>query len=91
GKVREGETEIGNLTVGRYFLHVTDPGAHAYSVKSEATDTLNLEVEEGETYYVEETISMGIMVGRPNLSPSDQANFDDAYPKMKPAKPLKGK
>lgn len=89
GRVREGETPIGNLTVGRFFLHVTDPGEHTYTVKTEVTENLTMELEAGETYFVEETVSMGVLVGRLNLSPSDMANFDAAYPKMKPAKPLK--
>jgi hypothetical protein len=89
GRVREAEVPIGNLTAGRYFLHVTDPGEHTYTVKTEVTENLTMELEAGETYFVEETVSMGVLVGRLNLSPSDIANFDAAYPKMKPAKPLK--
>jgi len=89
GRVREGETPIGNLTSGRYFLHVTDPGEHTYTVKTEVTENLTMELEVGETYFVEETVSMGILVGRLNLSPSNSNAFDEAFPKMKPAKPLK--
>lgn len=89
GRVRENEVPIGNLTSGKYFLHVTDPGVHTYTVKTEVTENLTMELEVGETYFVEETVSMGILVGRLNLSPSNANAFDEAYPKMKPAKPLK--
>lgn len=85
-KVREGETELGKLSSGTYFVHVTDPGAHEYTVHSEAKDILNLEVEAGETYYVIGSISMGFLAGRPNLSPSDQAAFDAMADKLKVAK-----
>jgi pyruvate/2-oxoglutarate dehydrogenase complex dihydrolipoamide acyltransferase (E2) component len=85
-KVREGETELGKLSSGTYFVHVTDPGAHAYTVHSEAKDILNMEVEAGETYYVIGSISMGFLAGRPNLSPSDQAIFNGMEAKLKPAK-----
>ncbi|NDK37938.1 hypothetical protein DT603_03675 [Pseudoxanthomonas gei] len=88
-KVREGETELGKLSSGTYFVHVADPGAHEYTVHSEAKDILNLEVEAGETYYVIGSITMGFMAGRPNLSPSDQAVFDGMSSKLKPAKPIK--
>ena len=88
-KVREGETELGKLSSGSYFVHVADPGAHEYTVHSEAKDILNLEVEAGETYYVIGSITMGFMAGRPNLSPSDQAVFDGMADKLKPAKPIK--
>ena len=30
-KVREGTTELGTLISGGYFVHVADPGAHAYT------------------------------------------------------------
>ena len=48
---------------------VAEPGAHAYTVHSEAKDVLNLEVEAGETYFVSGGVSMGVLAGRPNLSP----------------------
>ena len=50
---------------------------------SEAKDVLNLEVERGQTYYVQGSISMGVMVGRPNLAPSDPATFAGMKDKLK--------
>ena len=88
-KVREGAIELGKLSNGSYFVHVAEPGAHEYTVHSEAKDILNLEVEAGETYYVIGGITMGFLAGRPNLSPSDQAAFDGMKAKLKPAAPLK--
>jgi len=52
-------------------------------MKSEATDQLNLEIEAGETYFVKCTISMGLMVGRPKLSPSDINELEKAKAKLK--------
>lgn len=89
GRVRESDVPIGNLTAGKFFIHITEPGEHTYTVKTEVTENLTMELEVGETYFVEETVSMGILVGRLNLSPSNGNAFDEAYPKMKPAKPLK--
>ncbi len=90
-KVREGETELGKLSNGSYFVHVTTPGPHAYVVHSEAKDVLNLEVEAGETYYLVGGVSMGVFAGRPNLSPSDQGTYSAIAAKLKPAKPIKPK
>jgi uncharacterized protein DUF2846 len=90
-KVREGENELGKLSNGTYFVYATEPGAHEYTVHSEAKDILNLEVEAGETYYVTGGITMGVFAGRPNLSPSDQTTFDALVGKLKPAKPIKKK
>lgn len=75
--VREGDEGIGRLGNGRYFVHVAEPGIHEYNISGEVTDTLRLEIEEGETYYVQQTINMGIMMGRPVLTPSDQAAFEE--------------
>lgn len=82
-KVREGTTELGKLRSGKYFVAAIEPGLHEYVVHSEAKDVLTMEVEAGETYYVQGTITMGIMAGRPNLSPSDQATFDGMANKLK--------
>ncbi|WP_202845378.1 DUF2846 domain-containing protein [Luteimonas saliphila] len=85
-KVRENGEELGKLGSGVYFVHTTQPGVHEYVVHSESEDVLTLEVEEGETYYVQGSITMGVLVGRPNLSPSDETVFAAASTKLKPAK-----
>ncbi|HVI58135.1 MAG TPA: DUF2846 domain-containing protein [Luteimonas sp.] len=82
-KVREGDTELGKLASGTYFVVPVAPGAHQYTVHSEAKDILNLEVEAGETYYVIGSVTMGLFAGHPNLSPSDQATFEGMLPKLK--------
>lgn len=82
-KVREGQTELGKLRSGKYFIANVEPGTHEYTVHSEAKDVLTMEVEAGETYYVQGTITMGFMAGRPNLSPSDQTTFDGMASKLK--------
>jgi hypothetical protein len=82
-KVREGQAELGKLSSGSFFVANLPTGAHEFTVHSEAKDVLNIEVEAGETYYVQGSISMGIMVGRPNLAPSDEATFNTMKPKLK--------
>jgi len=84
-KVREGETELGKLGNGNYFFIDVEPGAHEYVVHSEVKDILPLEVDAGEVYYVQGSLSMGVMVGRPNLSPADKTKFETAG-KMKLSK-----
>lgn len=74
--VHEGDANISKIGNGSYQLVLAEPGTHAYQIKSEATDTLRLELDPGETYYVKEYITMGIMVGRPHLVLSDKATFD---------------
>jgi hypothetical protein len=76
--VNEHGEKISSLGSGRYFVLVTEPGRHEYTVKSEAKDVLALEVESDETQYAMCRIKMGIMAGRPDLRPSTEAEFRDA-------------
>ena len=83
-KVREGDTVLGKLSSGSFFVAEVPAGTHEYYVKSEGKDdTLVLEVEAGETYYVSAGISMGFLAGQGNLSPSDEAAFNEANKKKK--------
>ncbi len=75
--VREGDTGIGKPTNGTYFIHVTDPGIKEYNISFEARDTMRMEVEAGETYYVVESITMGLIGARPNLTESTEAAFQE--------------
>lgn len=83
-KVREGDAVLGKLSNGAFFVVDVPVGTHEYYAKSEGKDdTLTLEVEAGETYYVAGSITMGVFTGQGNLSPSDQAAFDEANKKKK--------
>ncbi|MDF3029681.1 MAG: hypothetical protein K0R03_239 [Moraxellaceae bacterium] len=81
-KVREDKQELGVLKNSSYFVADVAPGKHTYVVHSEAKDKLTLEVEEGEVYYVEGGITMGLLAGRPNLSPSAAEAFEASRAKM---------
>jgi hypothetical protein len=85
-KVREAGKELGLMKNGSYFVIAATPGRHEYEVHSEAKDILPVEVEAGEVYYVSGSLSMGVMVGRPNLTPSDAAAFEAVRAKLKPSK-----
>ena len=73
--VNESGQKVSSLGAGTYFVMVTDPGKHEFTVKSEAKDVLALEVEPDETQYAKCRIKMGIMVGRPDLAPATEAEF----------------
>lgn len=90
-KVRENGVELGTLSSGHYFIVDADPGVHNYSATTEATDTITLEVEDGETYFVETAVAMGALIYRPNIRPSTREVFVAKLTGMKPAKPLKVK
>jgi hypothetical protein len=75
--VRENEdtNEIARLGAGKYWVHVAEPGKHVFYTTGEKTDKLNMELEPDETYFVKCSIGMGIMAGRPQVSPSDREAF----------------
>lgn len=73
--VNENGAKVSSLGAGKFFVMRTTPGRHEFTVKSEAKDILALEVDEGETQFAKCKIKMGIMAGRPDLAPSDEAEF----------------
>lgn len=85
-KVREAGKELGKLTNGAYFVHITGPGVHSYTAKSEPEmkDRLRLEVDPGETYFVEGALTKGLVIGVADLLPSTRARFDKVARKLKP-------
>jgi hypothetical protein len=87
--IRENGKMLGTTNNGRYWVLTTTPGKHTFTTKSEATDTLNIEAEPDETQYVKCKIAMGIMAGRPNLSPATKADFDEKADKIKMSDPDK--
>lgn len=74
--VNENGAKVSSLGAGKYFIMATDPGTHEFSVKTEAKDTLKLLVEDGETQFAMCKIKMGILVGRPDIAPSTENDFN---------------
>jgi hypothetical protein len=89
-KVREDGVALGKLTNGAYFVQAAAPGIHTYTatMEPEMKDHLRLEVDAGETYFVEGILTKGVVVGVADLSPSDRAAFDKASGHLKPAPPI---
>ena len=88
--VRERGAALGKLTNGAYFVQITDPGPHTYTAveEPELKDKLKLEVDPGETYFVEGTLTKGVVIGAADLlTPSDRASFDAAAHDLKMANP----
>jgi len=73
--IHENGEKVSSLGGGRYFIMNAAPGKHEFSVKTEATDQLTLELEPDERQFVACRIKMGIMVGRPDIRPSSEEEF----------------
>ena len=82
-KVRENGIELCKLGSGSFCTLQVPVGKHEYVTKTEAKDVLNMEVESGETYYVQASISMGVVAGHSNLAPSTKEVFEGMKAKLK--------
>ncbi|MBC7769905.1 MAG: hypothetical protein H7124_14070 [Phycisphaerales bacterium] len=72
---------IGSLPNGQYFEYAAPAGVHNYNIRGPMAvnldeDRLRIEVEPGETYYIEQTVRMGLLTGGFRLVPSTLAEFE---------------
>ncbi len=91
GKAAKDSPMLGNLPNGGAFGFDADAGVHSYNITgpmavNKAEDRLRMEVEPGETYYVEQTVRMGLMTGGFRLVPADEARFVASHTKLETAK-----
>jgi len=82
-KVRENGIELCKLSNGTFCTVQAPVGKHLYATDSDGKNVLNLEVESGETYYLQASISMGMMAGNANLAPSKKEDFEGMKGKLK--------
>ena len=84
--VKENGRKLGNLSNGAYFVLPVDPGEHVFTAATENKDTLRLEVDAGETYFVRGTVYLGLVLGEASIFPSDEASFEQVYHNLHRAK-----
>ena len=87
--VRENGAALGKLTNGAYFVQPAGPGQHTYTAKTEPElkDHLRIEIDAGETYFVEGALTKGVVIGTADISPSSRAAFESAAADLKLAPP----
>jgi hypothetical protein len=88
GKPAPDAPKLGDLPNGGAFAIDVEPGIHAYNITgplavNKAEDRLRLEVEPGQTYYVEQTVRIGLITSGFRLSPADEARFTQSHAKLK--------
>jgi hypothetical protein len=84
--VKEKGRRLGNLSNGAFFTLPVDPGLHVFTAATENKDTLHIEVEAGQTYYVRGTVYMGLIIAEAGILPSDEASFEGVFYHLHPAK-----
>ena len=90
--VREDGKALGKLTNGAWFALDEPPGPHTFTAKTEPEfkDKLTLKVDAGEIYFVEGTLTHGVVIGIADLTPSDRGAFNAAAKDLKPAEQATG-
>jgi hypothetical protein len=81
--VRESGKMIGRPGPGHYFILPVEPGLHKYATKVEAADTLSVEMEPDQTFYVKCSMVPGAITYNANIAPSSKEEFDAVSHKLK--------
>jgi len=84
--VREGKVVIGRLPVSSWFVVPVEPGWHTYSVWGRR-DGMQIQIEAGQTYYVNCEIGMGDGSFRSTLTPTQEWRFDAVVAKLGQTQP----
>src|SRR5437773_2374430 len=59
---------VTTLYSGTYYPYVSDPGEIEFSAKTEASDSVTIDVKAGQTYFLKGTVGVGFFVGHPHLT-----------------------
>jgi hypothetical protein len=66
--VNAGAEPIVKLVPGGYYGYLAEPVETEFSAKTEATSSITVDLEPGETYYLKGDVGVGLLVGRPELT-----------------------
>ena len=86
-QVHDGTDLIGVLRSGTFFYLHTKPGAHTYSAQTVVSNSIAIDVVEGETYFIEGDVTMGYRVGHPRLRQRQANKAQPAIAKLRYAVP----
>jgi hypothetical protein len=84
-KIRENGVSLGKMWGGKYIVQLAEPGPHTYTAATESRNTLHIELDDGETYYIRCSVQMGLLIDEPDMSPSDKATFEKESKHLRPA------
>ncbi len=84
-RVREHGKALGKLGNGAYFIRSEEPGVHTFTDKlePELKDRLTLQIDPGQTYFVEGTLTSGLVLSAADLEPSTVEKFNKAIKSLK--------
>lgn len=87
GKSTKENERLGGLPNGGGFVLEVEEGVHNFNIRgpmadNRASDRLRMDVEAGQTYYVEMTFRMGALTSGFALVPADEARFVKSKAKL---------
>jgi hypothetical protein len=88
-RVRENGVKIGTLGNKTWFAIQAEPGLHTYDAIGSGSDSTPIEIEEGETYFLEGSLTG--FLKQANLGPSNVDAFRPLMHMLKRSKPVKQK
>lgn len=59
---------LADLPSGGYFVYHAAPGSVEFSAHTESHTSVTVDAKVGETYYIKDSIGMGVFVGHPHLA-----------------------
>lgn len=71
--LNHSEGSIGQLLSGTYLYKNLEPGQHSFWSQAISQDSITVNVEAGETYYVKGEVKMGVLAGRPQFTQMPEA------------------
>jgi len=80
---KDNKEKHGALKNGTFFYIFREPGTHTFWAKTEAKDSVTLDLLAGETYYVKGEVDMGFFAGRPDLTIVHAAEGSSEIPELK--------
>lgn len=86
GNSESESPRVCSLPNGRYCVYETAPGLYNFNIRGPMAvnldqDRIRLEIEPGQTYYIEQTVRIGLVTGGFRLVPSTKEEFDRRKPR----------
>lgn len=84
---------VTTLYSGTYFPYAADPGEIEFSAKTEASDSVTIDVKASQTYFLKGTVGVGFFVGHPHLTvvPAEVAENEIVNCELLPGSQEQGK
>jgi len=80
--INHAEGTLGQLLSGTYVFKHVDPGEHTFWSQAISEDSITLSVEAGQTYYIQGTVKMGVLAGRPKFKQVSESKAKEGLAKL---------